>query len=694
MQKRGKKGLSMVVTSLILILLVLVAIGIIWAVVYNLIKEGAENVSLDGFTVSLEIKSAKVYDNGDITANVKRTSGAGELSGLMFIFSDGENKESLKKEEGLSLLQEKMFNEFDIVELNKTHLKTLSIAPIFKTESGGEKIGNILDTYQIQHAGSAGKHYACVGGICILVDGEGVNSCNNNSVCGSSGSSLGHDPSDTDNDGLPDSFEQDIIDANLTDNITLISQVKPGDDFDNDGLTNLEEYENDTDPTNPDSDNDGMEDGWEVDNHLNPNSAGDAGLDNDNDGFTNLEEFTYSTNPNSASSYPVTQTSFSSSVQENVLLSVAKQTAHNSVKNPSVTADGKKMVYSKYDYTKLCWDLWLRDTVAETEQKIGDCDSGYTGERGYQISAISNDGSKIIYFQTRQCKKLNEEGYSGYSCDYAKDKFKDGIGIMNADGSNKQHLIDMPWENGSAGNNDAQRIQFNSDAGKILIDSKGYVEQHIAGTYEYTIAGNKLAYYLNPNPYVSPIGGIYSESARYQYPYYDPKNNSKILTFVSTYPSVGLSSPSFSYIYMGEIETSSSDSAIHSNNQKNLNIVYNNTKTTAGGTTTETTNILGTKSSSPSSSWSVQAVIYPVYSFDKSLIAYTLNTGTMISRDIYILDLITKERKRVLLGSSGDEIYGHIIYGKMFFENVLREGLIYADVNGSINLLPATRTAV
>ena len=62
----NKKGLSMVVTSLIIILLVLVAIGIIWVVVQNIITEGTEQVSLGKFTINLEIRSAKINTAGGI----------------------------------------------------------------------------------------------------------------------------------------------------------------------------------------------------------------------------------------------------------------------------------------------------------------------------------------------------------------------------------------------------------------------------------------------------------------------------------------------------------------------------------------------------------------------------------------------------------------------------------------------------
>jgi flagellin-like protein len=41
-----KKGLSAVVTTLIIILLVLVAVGIIWVVVRNVVEEGGSTIDL------------------------------------------------------------------------------------------------------------------------------------------------------------------------------------------------------------------------------------------------------------------------------------------------------------------------------------------------------------------------------------------------------------------------------------------------------------------------------------------------------------------------------------------------------------------------------------------------------------------------------------------------------------------------
>ena len=53
---------------------------------------------------------------------------------------------------------------------------------------------------------------------------------------------------DADNDGLPDAWEQQIINANSSDSITTILHVNPLDDFDNDGFNNINEYSNQTNP--------------------------------------------------------------------------------------------------------------------------------------------------------------------------------------------------------------------------------------------------------------------------------------------------------------------------------------------------------------------------------------------------------------------------------------------------------------
>ena len=95
---------------------------------------------------------------------------------------------------------------------------------------------------------------------------------------------------DTDNDGIPDGWEEE---HGLNPNNSSDAQ----EDSDGDGLTNLQEYEDGTDPQNNDTDSDGIPDGWEEENGLNPNNSSDAQEDIDNDGLTNLQEYKDGTNP-------------------------------------------------------------------------------------------------------------------------------------------------------------------------------------------------------------------------------------------------------------------------------------------------------------------------------------------------------------------------------------------------------------
>lgn len=84
---------------------------------------------------------------------------------------------------------------------------------------------------------------------------------------------------DTDSDGMADAFERVIVDADPADAIVTIEDVLPGDDFDNDGSDNLEEFNRGTLPTNPDSDEDGLLDGVESGDGTFDDLATDTGTD-------------------------------------------------------------------------------------------------------------------------------------------------------------------------------------------------------------------------------------------------------------------------------------------------------------------------------------------------------------------------------------------------------------------------------
>ncbi len=91
---------------------------------------------------------------------------------------------------------------------------------------------------------------------------------------------------DTDGDGLPDLWEQAIIDADAGDAITELADVATDGDFDNDGSSNEAEFNRGTNPVNPDTDNDGLPDGAETntDQWESVSMTGTAPRNSDSDG--------------------------------------------------------------------------------------------------------------------------------------------------------------------------------------------------------------------------------------------------------------------------------------------------------------------------------------------------------------------------------------------------------------------------
>ncbi|OQY59471.1 MAG: hypothetical protein B6245_06495 [Desulfobacteraceae bacterium 4572_88] len=110
---------------------------------------------------------------------------------------------------------------------------------------------------------------------------------------------------DTDGDGIPDGWE---VYHGLNP-----EEQDDAEDRDDDGRTNLEEYEtwkgfkdcieSQEDEFTEDTDADGIKDCWE-DHYLPDPSVDDASEDPDGDGFTNLEEFEGKSNPNDEKSMP------------------------------------------------------------------------------------------------------------------------------------------------------------------------------------------------------------------------------------------------------------------------------------------------------------------------------------------------------------------------------------------------------
>ncbi|MCL5018360.1 MAG: hypothetical protein M1416_01175 [Candidatus Pacearchaeota archaeon] len=175
-----KRALSTIVITLIIIFLSIVAVGIVWIVVRNLISENSSGIGIGAFTSNLDISRAYI-ENETIVVDVKRNSGEGELVKIKFVFSDGKNSEVIEKETNLKELETKRFF-FNLTKLIPTEIKTLSISPIFQNSEGDEVAGNIADSYNLggKECVSETNEETCGELIC----GTKINNCNVNTYCG------------------------------------------------------------------------------------------------------------------------------------------------------------------------------------------------------------------------------------------------------------------------------------------------------------------------------------------------------------------------------------------------------------------------------------------------------------------------------------------------------------------------------
>ena len=87
----NRKGLSAVVTTLIIILLVLVAVGIIWVVVRNVVETGAEQIDTNTKCIAVNVVAVSVNEvnPGNYTVTLNRKAGGEDIGGLKVnVFND------------------------------------------------------------------------------------------------------------------------------------------------------------------------------------------------------------------------------------------------------------------------------------------------------------------------------------------------------------------------------------------------------------------------------------------------------------------------------------------------------------------------------------------------------------------------------------------------------------------------------
>lgn len=137
---KNNKGLSTVVTTLIIILLVLVAVGIIWGVVNNLLKKGEGEVSSSTKCLGLELRATKVNQtalgNYDITLTRTASGGDEDIYAKFILYSASNNSDVEEFGVGLAPLATKTASFSSLVE-NAT---SIQVTAYYVDENGNDQL--------------------------------------------------------------------------------------------------------------------------------------------------------------------------------------------------------------------------------------------------------------------------------------------------------------------------------------------------------------------------------------------------------------------------------------------------------------------------------------------------------------------------------------------------------------------------
>ncbi|MBI2042868.1 hypothetical protein HYT25_00575 [Candidatus Pacearchaeota archaeon] len=87
-----KKGLSTIIVTLILILLAIVAVGVVWVVVNNVLERGEENINLGAACLEVDVSVStascadKTPDFDECTVTYGRTASGDDIGGVTLVF--------------------------------------------------------------------------------------------------------------------------------------------------------------------------------------------------------------------------------------------------------------------------------------------------------------------------------------------------------------------------------------------------------------------------------------------------------------------------------------------------------------------------------------------------------------------------------------------------------------------------------
>ena len=142
---KNRRGLTTIASTLIIVGLV-IAIGIVFIIIYNIISSEIEYSTESNISLQIEKSSVVIDENNKVSLKVSRDSGNSELEKIKFVLFDGENIEEIEKK--ASDFEESTERSFSFTPKLVINIKTISVVPIIKV-AGKRKYLAVANSIQI-----------------------------------------------------------------------------------------------------------------------------------------------------------------------------------------------------------------------------------------------------------------------------------------------------------------------------------------------------------------------------------------------------------------------------------------------------------------------------------------------------------------------------------------------------------------
>ncbi len=148
----NKRGMSTIVITIIMIVLVLAAISVVWFIVTGILEEGASDVSLGTKCLDINLVATKmICTDTDCDVTVNRKAGGEDIGGFKLIFSNSVSSNvGTTVEDVLGNIPELGTKTASTVAhgLTGEQPDTVEVAVYFTDDSGNEQICGQTKTFK------------------------------------------------------------------------------------------------------------------------------------------------------------------------------------------------------------------------------------------------------------------------------------------------------------------------------------------------------------------------------------------------------------------------------------------------------------------------------------------------------------------------------------------------------------------